>query len=256
MTAVHAPPPLTADVALFLDFDGTIVEIAQRPDDVRVADGVGQQLQNVAWALNGALAVISGRPISTIDHYLNGAVCSVAGLHGAERRTPLGHVNRSIADEVVTAELRSRLNDFARTHPSILLEDKGASVALHFREAPDLGAACQRLIDVCVGDSQGRLERLDGKMVVELKPAGITKVDALTHYMNEAPFAGRRPVFVGDDLTDEAAFAAVSKTNGYGVIVGDRAPTAATARLGSVKALHTWLQTFCDQQNDSDRKRA
>ena len=256
MTAVHAPPPLTADVALFLDFDGTIVEIAQRPDDVRVADGLGRQLQNVAWGLNGALAVISGRPISTIDHYLGGAIRSVAGLHGAERRTSLGHINRSVSDDSATSELRSRLNDFARAHPPILLEDKGASVALHFREAPDLGSACQRLVDECVAESHGRLERLDGKMVVELKPAGITKVDALMHYMNEAPFAGRRPVFVGDDLTDEAAFAAVSKTNGFGVIIGDRTPTAATARLSTVKALHDWLQTFCDQQDDSDRKRA
>lgn len=256
MTAVHAPPPLTADVALFLDFDGTIVEIALRPDDVQIADGLGKRLQNVAWGLNGALAVISGRPISTIDHYLGGAVRCVAGVHGAERRTSLGHVNRAVFDAAATARFRSHLNDFGRAHPRVLIEDKGVSVALHFREAPELVAACQRLVDECVADSQGRLERLDGKMVVELKPAGITKVDALTHYMNEAPFAGRRPVFVGDDLTDESAFAAVAKTNGFGVIIGDRTPTAATGRLRSVKALHDWLQNFCDQHNDSDRKRA
>jgi len=255
MTDVHAPP-LTADVALFLDFDGTIVEIAARPDDVRVPDGLGAQLRDVSWGLNGALAVISGRSIATVDHYLGAAVQCVAGIHGAERRTSRGHINHAVLDPSAIQHVRSRLNDFGRAHPNILIEDKGLSVAVHFREAPDLAAACQRLVDACVADSHGRLERQDGKMVTELKPAGITKVDALLHFMNEAPFAGRRPVFVGDDLTDESAFVAVSKTNGFGVIVGDRSPTAATARLSSVTALHHWLQTFCDQQNDSGRKRA
>jgi trehalose 6-phosphate phosphatase len=255
MTTALKPPPLTSDVALFLDFDGTIVEIASSPNDIRVAAGLGKQLQHVAWLLNGALAVISGRPIAAIDHYLGDTVHCVAGIHGAERRTPLGHVNRAAIDADVLAPFRAKLNTFSRTHGHVLIEDKSVSIAVHYRDAPGLADACHRIVDECVADSHGQLERLDGKMVVELKPAAVTKVEALTHYMNEAPFAGRRPVFVGDDITDEAAFAEVSKTNGYGVIVGDRTPTAATSRLVSVDELHRWLQVFCDQ-TDGDRQSA
>jgi trehalose 6-phosphate phosphatase len=255
MTTALKPPPLTSDVALFLDFDGTIVEIASSPNDIRIAAGLGKQLQHVAWLLNGALAVISGRPIAAIDHYLGDTVHCVAGIHGAERRTPLGHINRAAVDREALAPFRTRLNAFGRAHGQVLIEDKNLSIALHYRDAVDLADACHRLVDECVADSHGQLERLDGKMVVELKPAHVTKAEALTHYMNEAPFAGRRPVFVGDDITDEGAFAQVFKTNGYGVIVGDRTPTAATSRLVSVDELHRWLQVFCDQA-DGDRQSA
>lgn len=246
------PPPLTPDVALFLDFDGTLVEIAPTPNAVRVAAGLDALLAQVAWHLNGALAVISGRPIEVIDNHLNGAVRAVAGIHGAERRTALGHIVQVSPPPLLLDGARERLSAFVRAHKGVRAEDKGISIAVHFRDAPDLGAACRAAVDACAEQSKGQLERLDGTLVVELKPAAVKKASAMSAYMNEPPFAGRRPVFVGDDLTDETAFTALANTNGYGVIVGARTPTAATARLPSVAALHAWLSTL-GEQNDGRR---
>ena len=251
MNDVH-PPPLTADVALFLDFDGTLVDIAASPSAVKVAPGLDALMAQVAWHLNGAVAVITGRPIEAIDKHLNGAVRAVAGVHGAERRTSLGHIIHFDIPPTLLDPAREELSAFCRANRGVRAEDKGISIALHFRAVPDLGPACRRAVDECAAASHGQLERLDGNMVVELKPAAVKKANAMSAYMNEPPFAGRRPVFVGDDLTDESAFAAVSQTNGYGVIVGARSPTAATSRLPSVAALHAWLTTL-NEQNDGRR---
>lgn len=246
------PPPLTPDVALFLDFDGTLVEIAASPSAVRVAPGLNELLAQVAWRLNGAVAVITGRPIDVIDKHLKGSVRAVAGIHGAERRTSLGHVIQVEFPARLLDPAREALSIFCRAHPGVRAEDKGISIALHYRNAPSLGETCRAIIGECAADSHGQLERLDGNMVVELKPTAVRKASAMSAYMNEPPFAGRRPVFVGDDLTDESAFIAVSQTNGYGVIVGPRTPTAASSRLSSVAALHDWLTTL-NEKNDGRR---
>lgn len=248
----QAPPPLTTDVALFLDFDGTLVDIAPSPAAVRIPANLIQHLDQISWLLNGALAVVSGRSLAVIDGYLGGSVRCAAGLHGVERRNALGHIHRTAREPGLVDSYRAILGAFAAAHSGVLLEDKGAALALHFRANPALGDACRQAVDECVTASHGLFERLDGKMVAELKPAGITKVSAVEAYMNEAPFAGRRPVFVGDDITDEIAFVHVSKTNGFGVKVGGGGPTAAATRLPSVTALHQWLKDFCDD----DRARA
>lgn len=245
-----APPPLTTDVALFLDFDGTLVDIAPHPADVHIPATLIRDLDQAAVLLNGALAVVSGRPLAVIDAYLGGSVRCVAGLHGAERRDALGHTQRTAPGSDLLDSFRATLGVFCAAHPGVFLEDKGAALALHFRSDASLGDACRQAIDVCVAAGHGLFTRLDGKMVAELKPAGITKISAVDAYMNEAPFASRRPVFVGDDVTDEIAFAHLSKTNGFGVKVGDGEPTAATARLPSVAALHRWLRAFCDGNDD------
>jgi trehalose 6-phosphate phosphatase len=246
------PPPLTPDVALFLDFDGTLVEIAPSPNAVKVPPGLDELLAQVAWHLNGAVAVITGRPIDAIDKHLKGSVRAVAGIHGAERRTSLGHIIQAEIPASVLDPAREALSVFCRAHRGVRAEDKGISIALHYRTVPALGPKCRAIIDECAAASHGQLERLDGNMVVELKPASVRKAVAMSAYMNEPPFAGRRPVFVGDDLTDESAFVAVSQTNGYGVIVGSRSPTAASSRLPTVAALHAWLTTL-NEQNDGRR---
>ena len=243
----ESPPPLSADVALFLDFDGTLADIAPTPDAVQVADDLSELLQCVAWRLNGALAIVSGRPIATIDRYIDDAVPAVSGIGGAERRTAARHVHRCEVNPATLDRAREVLTRFATSRQGVLLEDKAVSLAVHYRLAPEQGEACREIVEACARDSGGHLERLDGKMVVELKPAGISKAAAVLAFMNEAPFAGRRPVFVGDDQIDEAAFAEVAKTNGFSVIVGNRSPTAATTRLASVAELHIWLRAFCLQ---------
>ena len=247
------PPPLTRDVALFLDFDGTLVDLAATPNAIKVDPGLDDVMAQLAWHLNGAVAVITGRPIEAIDKHLNGAVRAVAGIHGAERRTSLGHVIHSDFPSAALDPAREQMAAFCRQNPGLRAEDKGVSIALHFRSVPALGAEARRIVDECAAGSHGQLERLDGNMVVELKPATARKATAMSAFMNEPPFAGRRPVFVGDDLTDESAFVAVSQTNGYGVIVGARTPTAATTRLLSVAAVHTWLTTL-NEENDGRRR--
>ncbi len=247
-----SPPPLSSDVALFLDFDGTLAEIAPTPDAVRVSADLGELLQCVAWHLNGALAIVSGRPIATIDRFLEDAVTAVGGIGGAERRSAARQTYRAPVDPALLDRARDILTRFAASRPGVLVEDKGVSLALHYRLAPAQSAACREIVEACARDSVGRLERLDGKMVAELKPSGIGKAAAVMAFMNEPPFAGRRPVFVGDDHIDEEAFAAVAKTNGYSVIVGTRTPTAATTRLASVDELHSWLRSFCQQADKED----
>lgn len=241
---ISHPPPLTADTALFLDFDGTLVDIARTPEDIRVAEDLGHLLQSVSGALHGALAVISGRPIDAVDRFLGGAVRAVAGVHGATRRDASGVTHDAPVDRMALNDYRSVLESFAHHHAGILLEDKSISIAVHFREAPEWAEKSRQIVADCAAASQGRLESLNGKMVAELKPARITKAGALAAYMNEAPFRGRRPVFAGDDITDEAGFTAVAKISGYGVIVGERTPTAATSRLATVADLHQWLRAF------------
>lgn len=249
-SSLHIPPPprLTAEAALFLDFDGTLVEIATTPEAIRVEANLGRLLQDVAQALDGALAVVSGRAVTTIDRHLNHAVRAVAGIHGAVRRTASGKIEASAIDIDSLNTFREKLEKFAQQHDGVLMEDKDVSLALHFRGAPQHAAACQHVIEDCAARSQGELVCLTGKMVVELKPAQVTKADAITAYMREAPFHGRQPVFAGDDVTDESGFSAVTKMAGYGVIIGDRLPTAALARLATVSDLHNWLRTLCAEE--------
>ncbi len=245
-----SPPPLSSDVALFLDFDGTLAQIAPTPDAVQVADDLSELLQCVAWRLNGALAIVSGRPIATIDRFIEDAVPAVAGIAGAERRSASRHMHSIDMDPATLDRAREILTRFATSRPGVLMEDKGVSLALHYRLAPAQSDACREIVEACARSSGGRLERMDGKMVAELKPAGVSKAAAVLAFMNEAPFAGRRPVYVGDDQVDEDAFAAVAKTNGFSIIIGTRTPTVATTRLGSVDELHEWLRAFCRQAMD------
>lgn len=232
------------DWALFLDFDGTLVEIAETPESIVVDPSLGRLLDGVARYLDGALAVVSGRPIADIDRYLGSAVAAVAGLHGLERRTPDGHMHRSDSGADDIAAARERLQAFAATNINIHLEDKGLSLALHYRQAPEGASACEDIIRSLAAASDGRLEVQAGKMVYELKPVGGDKGDAVMAFMSAPPFAGRTPVFVGDDVTDEHGFAVVNDHDGISVVVGDRMPSAARWRIVDITALYAWLRTF------------
>ncbi|TAK98474.1 MAG: trehalose-phosphatase [Rhodospirillaceae bacterium] len=243
------PLPLTSHAALFLDFDGTLVEMASTPSAIEMPDALPFLLRRTATMLNGALAVVTGRPIVSIDSFLPGAVAAIAGLHGAELRDSRGQLTRAELDLPAVKTARALLNDFKRERPEVLLEDKGLSLALHFRGAPHLGEECRTVIDLCVGKARGHLERLDGAFVSEIKPKNVSKARAIETFMKSAPFKGRSPIFAGDDVGDEAGFEYIAKINGIGIIVGGRSPTAATQRLRSVTALHQWLRTFVTGPN-------
>jgi trehalose 6-phosphate phosphatase len=234
------PSLLTARSALFLDFDGTLTEIAPRPDAVIVADDLPDLLLQLHQRLGGALAVITGRAQSDIEPLLSPlrADLPAAYEHGAVRRGANQAITTAPAPPLDQALAAARA--LARQHPDLIVEHKRGSVALHFRQAPALGPACvTAMTDVARQDD--RLQLLHGKAVVEVKSAQVGKGLAIEAFMAEAPFAGRRPVFVGDDVTDEPAFVAVQRMGGDGVKVGP-GDTAAAHRIGDPSQLRQWLK--------------
>ena len=223
--------------AVFLDFDGTLVDLAPTPDGVRLEPGVVEALALLAERHGGALALISGRPVAQIDAMLAPLVLPVAGVHGVERRGADGVLHVAATPDVSPVLARARAR--ASVHPGLLVEQKRGAVALHYRLAPDLEQLCVQQMTAAVQACPGIL-LLHGKMVLEAKPAATNKGGAIAAFMTEAPFAGRRPVFAGDDTTDEAGFAFVEQAGGQGVKVGSGA-SAASLRLASPAALRAVL---------------
>ena len=234
------PPCIAGDDALFLDLDGTLVEIAPTPDAVRPARRLLPLLETVSRRLGAAMAVVSGRSILQIDRILAPLVLPAAGLHGLERRSASGAHSPPPALPRYD-ELRTALRTFAADCPGLMLEDKGAALALHYRARPELGAAAAAAVETALGGGRAGIAVQHGKAVVELRPEGADKGMAVAAFMSEPPFAGRRPVFAGDDITDEAAFRAVRAQGGVTVRVGRAAATAAEWSLADVAAVHAWL---------------
>lgn len=237
---MNLPAP-RSDWALFLDFDGTIVDIAPTPESVEVPDGLPSLLVALRDALAGAVAIVSGRPIGQIDGFLDAAVPAVAGLHGLERRGPDGTVVHSAPPGEDLHRVRELLRDFAAEHPGVLVEDKTYSVALHYRLAPSLEDACRDLAEAAVDRNTAGWQVIAGKCVFEIGPRAATKGDAIEAFMGEAPFRGRTPVFCGDDRTDEDGFAVVNARGGVSIRVGRGAATRAALQVDTVGELLDWL---------------
>lgn len=230
-------PPIEPCLALFLDFDGTLTEIAPRPDAVRIDPKLVPALQRLTEWLGGALAVVTGRSLPDIDRFLAPLQPVLAAEHGAHLRYADGRQQSAAAPDLGSVEQAARR--LAATHPQLLVERKPASVALHYRAAQHLGELCRdTLLDAIAGDA--RLQLLGGKQVVEVKQAGVDKGRAIGALMASAPFAGRRPLFVGDDATDEAGFDCVQRAGGLAVKVGE-GETIANHRCGSPAEVRAWL---------------
>jgi trehalose 6-phosphate phosphatase len=240
MIAADSPPPLAEidRAALFLDFDGTLVGLAARPDDISVPSQLPALLERLAVRLGGRLALLTGRALADLDSHLACAFAA-AGSHGLELR-PRAGAARPAPPPPGLAAARAALLAFAAADSRLLVEDKPASVALHYRLAPGREAEALALAEAVAARSG--LAVLRGKMVVELRPAGADKGDALRALMREPPFAGARPVVVGDDLTDEDAFRAAASLGGFGILVGAPRATAAAWRLPDVASVHAWLE--------------
>lgn len=242
------PAPRNLDVgrdALFLDFDGVLVDLAERPEAVSVRPGLVADLTRLRSLLDGALAIVTGRGAEEVDAFLAPLRPALAAQHGrvlrlegdadvAERRQSLPEASRAAVAAV------------ARAFPGVLIEDKGDGVAIHYRASPDAADAVRAAAAAAVDASDGRLQALPGKMVVELVPPGHDKGTGIAALMARPPFAGRTPVFAGDDITDEAGFRAVQAMGGVGVIVAERRPTEAVAALADVAAVHAWLAVGAD----------
>ena len=222
--------PVT-DFALFLDFDGTLVEIAPRPDQVVVPPELAPALLRLRDRLGGALAIVTGRPIAVIDDFLSPARFDVAGLHGVERRVD-GVVSGGRAEDHPALRARiTGLKDAVRDLESVLIEDKGASVAVHWRLAtPTDAAQAEEAVKAAAADLGDAYRLQLGKAVGEIVPASATKGHAIRALSEAPPYAGRRAMFLGDDLTDEKAFAVVNEEGGVSVRIGG-SDTIATRRL-------------------------
>jgi trehalose 6-phosphate phosphatase len=234
------PPAPRADWAYFFDIDGTLVDIAPTPWEVRLERDLLELLLRLHHATGGAVALISGRSIADIDSLFHGQKLPVAGQHGIERRDSHGNVTRHRLPTGKLASVRGQLGQIAARHPGLLLEDKELSLALHYRQQPALGSYVHRLMRTVQAEIGPDYSVQLGKRIVELKPSGRDKGQAVGEFMAEAPFAGRMPVFVGDDVTDEHGFKVVNSLGGYSIKVG-RGRSSARWRLAGVEAVRAWL---------------
>jgi len=231
--------------ALFLDVDGTLIEFADTPDGVRVEPRVNEILLGLDRRFGHAVALVSGRSIEQLDHLFAPLRHTVAGLHGLERRGPGGKIKQADCTTAGMGRVRASFAQFTDTHPQAIMEDKGLSVALHFRRAPNLaakvGALAEQLAADPIANCDDDLVLQHGKMVVEFRPRGPHKGDVVDDFMAMAPFKGRVPVFIGDDVTDEDGFAAVNRLSGHSIRVGPPQASAADWRIGGVAELRAWL---------------
>ena len=247
-TACKRAPPLLAvrpeDYAFFLDLDGTLLEFAARPEQVQCDAALLRLLAEVSTRSAGALALVSGRSIADLDRITAPHRFPASGVHGLERRGAWQeHPSQPVAPRSLT-EPRELLQALARRHPRLLLEDKGISLALHYRGAPELIDTISGALASMPALLTGELRVQHGHKVVEVLPAGTTKATAIAAFMEEAPFRGRQPLYAGDDLTDECAFEWVNAHGGLSIAVAPARPTAAAASLPSVVAMRAWLRTL------------
>lgn len=225
---------------LFLDVDGTLVEFAPTPDGVRIEPALAALLERASEAFGGALAIVSGRSLADLDRLFAPRQGPAAGLHGLERRDAQGATHRATrGSSAALATARAMLEAIAAQHPGVLVEDKGASIAVHFRQAPQLERDLTWLLEQLVRDLGPDFTLLPGACVLELKVRGPNKADAINAFLAEAPFAGRVPVFAGDDLTDVDGFTAVERVGGLSISVGDR--VQGRLRLSSPATLRSFL---------------
>jgi len=227
-----------AKIALFADLDGTLASLEATPGAVGPDPRRRDLLDGLSSKLGGRLAVVSGRAMDDLDRVLEGRIAALGAVHGLVRR----RADRSIVAKPGAegmGEALAALRAFAKADRSLLVENKGGAVALHYRRNPGSGPACRDLARRLSGPLG--LKVLEGDMVVELRTPGPDKGAAVTDFMTERPFAGFTPVFLGDDLTDEDGFRAAKLLGGYGVIVGPRRPTAALFALQDVAEARHWL---------------
>ncbi|MFA4968727.1 MAG: trehalose-phosphatase [Sulfuritalea sp.] len=237
---IRRPPDTEIDWAFFLDVDGTLLEIADQPSSVHVDTELLELVAQLHQLSGGAVALVSGRSISDLEALLGTLRLPLAGQHGLERRDAAGRLWIHAAPPGAKCAIKEALAPVLARHPGLLLEDKGLTLALHYRQAPHLAAYAHRLMARLMREAGGELELQKGKRVIEIKPAGVDKGTAVAEYLTESPFRGRHPVFIGDDLNDEHGFAEVNRLGGISIKVGSGRSCAAY-RLSGVAAVRRWL---------------
>jgi trehalose 6-phosphate phosphatase len=243
--AVHAVPLPRNDWCLFLDVDGTLLELADSPGGVAVDEALLPLLERLRVAAGGAVALVSGRTIENLDHLLGATRFPIAGLHGCERRDVNGKLHVAPIAREQLADLRDGLARVAMRHPGLFLEDKGAGVAMHFLKAREFEHELRAEVALLAAPLVPKFAVIDGHAVIEVKPAAHTKDSAVTAFMEEAPFAHRTPIFIGDDQTDYDGFAAVRRYDGLAIAVGPRVKSEWW--LPGPAAVRGWLEQLLER---------
>lgn len=241
MHPTHAPTVDAATISLFLDVDGTLIEIADRPDAVVVGDALIALLDRLHDRLDGRVALISGRSLDQLDTIIGPIArrLTAVGSHGAETRVP-GQPPGIVERPAVLTDIERAFRSAIADQPGCLVETKTLGVALHYRVNPDFADTAMTLAER-YGAADGLMIQ-KGKMMVELRTAGHDKGSSIAALMQQQPFAGHVPVFLGDDVTDEPGFERCSALGGFGILVGAPRDTAAAYRVADVAAVHDWLR--------------
>lgn len=243
-----AVPQFRQPMALFLDFDGTLVDFAETPNEVIVDASVTSLLVKLHIALDGAVALVSGRSIGSLRQLLAPTVLAMAGQHGLEIYRPgMQIIDRAMLPKGWN-DVVQRLERFVSGRPGLLLEHKGFACAVHYRRRPELESEVIQAVDHLTGSLPTDVVPQHGKYVVEIKAASTHKGEAVQWFMNRRPFAGRYPVFIGDDATDEDGFRTAISMGGGGIVVGGFSDTCANGYLSDVEATKRWLSDIAESK--------
>jgi len=239
MTLPHPPNP-SPGWGYFLDFDGTLIELAANPDAIQVPSSLLDLLRRLSGRT--AVALVSGRAIESLDRHLAPLRLPAAGQHGLEYRIDGTKIRQVAVDQAAFATVRRAFGALADDDTRLLLEDKGMSVGLHYRQAPERQAEILALAQRLEQAADGALTLLASKALAEFRPVGTDKGTAIARFCEAPPFAGRTPVFIGDDRTDEDGFRWINEAGGLSIRVGSAADSAARYQLPDVPTVHHWLQ--------------
>ncbi|KQZ50581.1 haloacid dehalogenase [Rhizobium sp. Root149] len=232
--------------ALFLDIDGTLIDLAETPEAVVVPDGLISTLSQISNVLGGAVGLVTGRAVSFADQLFSPLALPIAGLHGAERRNSAGDLERLPQDDDFEALKRSLVRVTA-DWDGVIIEDKGSAVAAHYRQAQQWAGALDAVMQSAVEEAGADYTLQRGKMVIEIRPARASKGEALRAFLDAEPFLGRKPIAIGDDLTDEAMFKVANELGGLSIRIGELRDTAAVRAIPSPDALRKILADLARQ---------
>jgi len=247
-TTKSAVPTFENRWALFLDVDGTLVDFVEHPDQLRASRRLIELVRKLHRLTQGAVALVSGRTIASVDAIFEPLRVPLAGLHGHERRDALGHTRQAPVEDVEARPLllaRERFNKLVEQHPGTFVEEKGAAIALHYRRAPGAAEEVETLASALEGELPEPFCVQRGKMVLEIRSCEHSKGAAIEAFMNELPFENRIPVFIGDDATDEYGFRWVNEHGGLSIKVGP-GTSSARFRFEDVGQVVGWLEDYVD----------
>lgn len=239
---------------LFLDIDGTLIDLASTPTGISIPEDLPSQLQSVSELAGGALALVTGRSISSVDEMFAPFQFAVAGMHGSEVRDSSGNIRRKLIDRTVLDQARQELEEITSRWPQTIIEDKGLAMAMHYRQAPEAERAVQAAMSAIHSRLGDGWKLQSGKMVIELLPSGTDKGSAIADFMTKAPFKGRKPLAIGDDLTDEAMFHYANRSNGRSVRVGEPLfQSDAQHKVDTASDVRAWIASMASRTYQAEQ---